>query len=140
MGTDMQAEAQGINTYSQIPVGSYFGAGVGRSMVYKNKNIVGCNKHDANLNSVTAAQFALQNSDCSVSVKLGVMALQNSQLSMYNNSIYCVNEAVSSEETSAENIYCNGKSNMRNGASKLSHINCSWFYGIAHTEEAHTHY
>lgn len=139
MGIDMQAEAQGITTYSQIPVGGYFGAGVGRSKVFQNRNIVGCNKHDMNLSPVNYAQFAIQNSDCSVSVRLGVMAIQNNQLQLYKNSIYCVDEAIGSEDTSAGNIYCNGTYTMRNGNSKSNRINCSWFTGIGHTEEAHTH-
>jgi hypothetical protein len=126
MGIDMQAEAQGITTYSQIPVGGYFGAGVGRSKVFQNRNIVGCNKHDMNLSPVNYAQFAIQNSDCSVSVRLGVMAIQNNQLQLYKNSIYCVDEAIGSEDTSAGNIYCNGTYTMRNGNSKSNRINCSY--------------
>lgn len=31
-----------------------------------------------------------------------------------------------------ENAYCNGKK-------KKGHVNCSWFTGIDHKEEFHTH-
>lgn len=127
----MSAETQ-IKTYSKVKVGSTLGNGVGKSKVFKDKNIVGCNKHDTNTESINTAQFALQNSDCSKSVKLGAMP------AIYPYSFNCVKEAVANIEGKG-NAYCNGTSKMANGTSKGSHINCSWFKGIAHTEEFHTH-
>lgn len=119
--------------YSKKSVGSYLGNGAGKSRVFKDTNIVGCNKHDKNTDSINTVQFALQNSDCSQSVKIGVAFPTD-----YPMSVYCVREAVSNIDGKG-NVYCNGTSKMANGTSKGSHINCSWFKGIGHSESFHTH-
>lgn len=134
MGEGMK-EAEGqvtIVTYPKKAVGQYYGNGVGRSKIYRDTNIVGCNKHDTDTTSINTAQFALQSSDCSSSVKLGIAYAANpTGLSAYWMSAYCVSEAISGEE-GLENAYCNGK--LKNGRT-----NCSWFTGIGHTESFHTH-
>lgn len=134
MGEGMK-EAEGqvtIVTYPKKSVGQYYGNGVGQSKIYRDVNIVGCNKHDTNTNSINTVEFALQSSDCSSSVKLGVAYLANpTGLSAYWMSAYCVSEAISSEDGGA-NAYCNGQ--LKNGKT-----NCSWFTGIGHTESFHTH-
>lgn len=134
MGEGMK-EAEGqvtIVTYPKKSVDQYYGNGVGRSRIYRDTNIVGCNKHDTDTTSINTAQFALQSSDCSSSVKLGLAYSTNpTGLSAYWMSAYCVSEAISGEE-GLENAYCNGK--LKNGRT-----NCSWFTGIGHTESFHTH-
>lgn len=112
--------------YPKKSIGSYLGNGAGRSKVFKDTNIVGCNKHDKNTNSITTKEFALQNSDCSQSVKIGVAFPTD-----YPMSVYCVREAVSNID-GKNNVYCNGTSKGRR-------INCSWFKGIGHSESFHTH-
>lgn len=140
----MEAEGQAVTQkfYGKIAVGQYFGLGKGRSMVYKDYNIVGCNKHDESCQEeISTWQFATQNSDCSQSVKLGLCYLANPTLnSMFYYSYYCVDEAMGAEDKNKDNIYCNGQPYMRGGRTyKNGHTNCSWFYGIGHSEEAHTH-
>ena len=126
------------NVYpAKVNVGSYVGQGAGRTKVYFNTNIVGCNKHDKNLNSINTVQFALGNSDCAKSVKLGLAALASSQASVkayYANSIFCVIEGMTSATgDNVQNAYCNGKRKAG------SHVNCSWFNGIGHSERFHYH-
>lgn len=126
------------NVYpAKVKVGSYVGAGAGRTKVYFNTNIVGCNKHDKNLKSITTKQFAAGNSDCAKSVKLGLIALADSSgflKAYYANSINCVIEGMTSiTGENVNNIYCNGKRKSGN------HVNCSWFNGIGHSERFHYH-
>lgn len=126
------------NVYpAKVKVGSYVGAGAGRTKVYFNTNIVGCNKHDKNLKSITTKQFAAGNSDCAKSVKLGLIALADSTgvlKAYYANSINCVIEGMTSVTgENVNNIYCNGKRKSGN------HVNCSWFNGIGHSERFHYH-
>lgn len=134
MGEGMQA-AEGqvtIVTYPKKSVNDYYGNGVGRSKIWRDTNIVGCNKHDTNTDSITTVEFALQSSDCSTSVKLGIAyAASPLLLSSYWMSANCVAEAISSDD-GLENPYCNGK--LKDGKT-----NCSWFTGIGHTESFHTH-
>ena len=120
--------------YKKRKVGTYIGAGAGRTKIYFNTNIVGCNKHDKNTKSITTKQFALQNSDCSKSVKLGLLAYNSPALNLlYWRSKYCVIEGMTSAiGDNKNNIYCNGKK-------KSGHVNCSWFRGIGHSEQFHTH-
>jgi len=138
MSEKMQnAEGQVVQVfYAKRKINDNFGAGKGATKVYKDTNIVGCNKHDKNLDSINTVQFATGNSDCAISVRLGLLS-QESVAILYPYSLYCVEESLS--EGNVENIYCNGKSNMRNGTSKNGHINCSWFKGIGHSESFHTH-
>ena len=139
MGEKMQqAEGQTVQVfYPKKNKQQALGAGAGVTTVYKDTNIVGCNKHDKNLNPINAVQFATGNSDCAKSIRLGVIVSSSTKLPLYPYSVYCVEEAAS--EGNVENIYCNGKSNMRDGTSKKGHINCSWFDGIGHSEAFHTH-
>lgn len=131
------AEGQTVQVfYAKKKKDDFFGAGSGRSQVYKDVNIVGCNKHDKNLNSINDVQFALQNSDCAKSVRLGIVQ-EPSQATVYPYSAFCVEEAFNM--IADQNLYCNGKDKMRNGTSKNGHINCSWFKGIGHSESFHTH-
>ncbi|MCM1540125.1 MAG: hypothetical protein NC121_02570 [Blautia sp.] len=134
MGNGMK-EAEGqvtIVTYPKRTAGQTYGNGVGQSPIHRDVNIVGCNKHDTDTTSINAVEFALQSSDCSMSVKLGVAYLANpTGLSAYWMSAYCVSEAISSED-GAGNAYCDGT--LKNGRT-----NCSWFTGIGHTESFHTH-
>ncbi len=143
MGNAMAAEGQAITYYPRKPVGDYYGSGVGRSKIWKEFNVVGCNKHDQDYNqAITMAQFAARNSDCSKSVKLGMVSIANPLWPLwkpYSYSEYCVDEAISGGDDGEANIYCNGQTTMRNGTSKGSHINCSWFSGIGHSESFHTH-
>lgn len=129
----MEAEGQvTIVTYPQRAVGQTYGNGVGQSKIYRDVNIVGCNKHDTDTTSINTVQFATQSSDCSSSVKLGIAYAANpTGLSAYWMSAYCVSEAISSDE-GLDNAYCNGQ--LKNGKT-----NCSWFTGIGHTESFHTH-
>lgn len=87
--------------------------------------------------SITTKQFAIQNSDCSKSVKLGLIALADATgilRATYANSIYCVIEGMQSAiGDNAENVYCNGKKKAG------GHVNCSWFNGIGHSERFHYH-
>ncbi|WP_288222471.1 hypothetical protein [uncultured Clostridium sp.] len=119
--------------YPKVKVGSKLGNGAGRSQVCKDTNIVVCNKHDKDTKSINSAQFALQNSDCSKSVKLG-----SAYPYAYPYSFNCVKEAVASIDGKG-NAYCTGTNKMKNGTNKGSHINCSWFKGIEHSESFHTH-
>lgn len=128
--SETQGQAQQV-FYAKKAVGKYLGNGAGRSKVFFNTNIVGCNKHDKNTNSINTAQFAIQNSDCSKSVKLGLAYLSNTLLSSYKMSANCVSEAVFSADGKG-NAYCDGKK-------KSGKVNCSWFNGIKHSESFHTH-
>ena len=77
-----------------------------------------------------------------MSVRLGLLSIANPLWPIYRPypySEYCVDEAISSEDNSGGNAYCNGTSTQQNGTSKGSHINCSWFSGIGHSEAFHTH-
>ncbi len=142
MGNEMEAEGQAITYYPKRAVGQYYGYGVGKSKIWKDTNVVGCNKHDKDYGeSISTKQFALRNSDCSKSVKLGLLSIANPFWPLYRPypySEYCVDEAISSDDGKT-NVYCNGKTKMKNGTSKGSHINCSWFSGISHSESFHTH-
>lgn len=86
---------------------------------------------------ITTAQFAVGNSDCAKSVKLGLVALADTTgiLRIYNaNSINCVIEGMTSAVgDNVSNIYCNGKRKSGN------YVNCSWFNGIGHSERFHYH-
>ena len=69
MGNDMEAEGQSITYYTKRAIGSYYGVGVGKSKIFKDTNIVGCNKHDTDYvndssTPITTTQFATRNSDC----------------------------------------------------------------------------
>lgn len=126
--------------YSKKKVGKSFGAGAGLCYVVYDTNIVNCNKCDGSATKkYTVKEFALKNSDCSKSVKLGLVALADrSYLGLvryyYRYSKYCVQEGMASLADSKEkNAYCNWKKKS-NG-----HVNCSWFNGIGHSEAFHTH-
>lgn len=135
--TDAKAQSTKCNFFSKRKVGNSFGHGAGKSYIYFDKNIVGCNKCDkSEAKSYTTNEFALGNSDCSKSVKLGLIALTNTILSSYYSySIYCVQEGMASVVSSdnESNAYCNHK--KKSGG----HVNCSWFNGIGHSEQFHTH-
>ena len=122
---------------ARVKPGTQVGKGAGVTNVYFETNIVGCNKHDTSLASITTKQFAIQNSDCSKSVKLGLIALADATgilRATYANSIYCVIEGMQSATgDNAENVYCNGKKKAG------GHVNCSWFNGIGHSERFHYH-
>ncbi len=135
MADDMsETEAQAVicNTgYPRVAPGEYIGNGKGRTKVYFDTNIVGCNKHDKSIKSITATEFLKQSSDCAMSFWYGVLALYGSNdatTRYYMKSIHCYNEALSDRQ----NEYCNGRK-------KSGHVNCSWFNGIGHTEMFHTH-
>lgn len=142
MGNEMEAEGQAITYYPKRAIGQTYGYGAGKSKIFKNTNIVGCNKHDKDYGQeITTAQFAARNSDCSKSVKLGLLSMASPTwptLKLYPYSEYCVYESITTIEGSA-NAYCNGKTTTKNGTSKGTHINCSWFSGIGHSESFHTH-
>lgn len=113
-----------------------FGHGVGYSPVFFDKNIVGCNKCDKSAKkNYTSYQFITGNSDCAQSTQLGLFASQNPiGAIVYYNSLHCLNEAMDAAENNPRaNEYCNGKKKSD------GHVNCSWFTGIGHTEEFHTH-
>lgn len=126
--------------YKKKSVGSTFGAGAGRCVVCFNTNIVNCNKCDGSATkNYSKVDFALKNSDCSKSVKLGLVALRD-RLPFkplryyYRYSIYCVQESMASlVDNKEKNAYCNWK--KKSGG----HVNCSWFNGIGHSEAFHTH-
>ncbi len=122
----------------QVKQYSGVGSGVGTTYVCFDVNIVQCNKHDKDLKSINAAQFAFGNSDCAASVKLGIVALSplssNDTRAYYINSTYCVNESLNADSSKDNgNIYCDGTKKAGN------HVNCSWFNGIGHSERFHYH-
>lgn len=112
--------------------GKVVGKGVGKTKVVTDSNIVVCNKHDSAVENITATDFALQNSDCSRSVKLGLLFLSDpEEFARYWRGAYCVQEAVGNIDGEG-NIYCKGKKHK-------VHYNCSWFPGINHSEKFHIH-
>lgn len=108
----------------------------------KKKNVVYCNKCDvSNKENYNAKDWAVGNSDCAISVRLGMMAssIGGTTLITYSRSVKCVIEACQSagqklheDSKWTNNVYCNG-------INKNGHFNCSWFTGIQHTEEFHLH-
>lgn len=130
-----EAEGQAVTLvfFPAQNIGTYIGAGAGRTQIVGSFNIVVCNKHDTSTNSITKEQFAQQNSDCSKSVRLGLMYYASPVLyNSYWRSGYCTIEAVTNE-TGIGNVYCNGKLHSD------GRYNCSWFTGINHAENFHIH-
>jgi len=150
MGESM-ASAQAIRTYNQIAGGTKITGGSCSMLVIKGapKNYVHCNEASTdksartNKNFVASntdlSKFPANNSDCAISIALGVSAMKNSILAIYYyNSINCAIEAAQAVGRrmgiSTSNVYCNTK--LKSG----NRYNCSWFNGIGHTQELHTHY
>lgn len=105
---------------------------MGKTKVVTNTNIVVCNKHDEAVENITAKDFAIQNSDCSQSVKLGLVFLSDPiGYATFWRGAYCVQESLSHIDGEG-NSYCKGKKHE-------VHYNCSWFPGIAHSEKFHIH-
>lgn len=112
--------------------GSRIGKGVGETRVVTDSNIVVCNKHDSAVEYISAKDFAIQNSDCSRSVKLGILYLSDTSLfNTFWRGAYCVQESLTNFDGEG-NSYCKGKKHK-------VHYNCSWFPGISHSEKFHIH-
>lgn len=129
-----QVEGQATQVFhKKVAVGKTLGNGAGKSKVSFDTNIVGCNKHDKNTKSINAAQFAIQSSDCAMSVRLGLLYATDplGNAKKYKMSYNCVLEAVTNVDGKS-NSYCDGKK-------KSGKVNCSWFTGIGHSESFHTH-
>lgn len=138
-------QAQTI-TFQTYPVGSIvpWSKGKGTMYIAKATNIVGCNKADtaSSDGSYSTSSFPWNNSDCAVSISNGLLYATSPLLFYsYYMDYYCVIEAMSSGDSKEQNIYCNGKSTMNDAShtSKGSHINCSWFTGVQHSEVLHAH-
>ena len=145
MGKAMEVTGSGLVFPTwYLEIGDVFGivspGNRASSTVVKDIHIVGCNKHDKGYVVSTAAQFALGSSDCSMSTKLGMLYASDPYgLSAFSYSFYCYLEAMGDLANTHGNVYCTGTATMDNGTSKGSHMNCSWFTGIAHNEAAHWH-
>ncbi|QKI82316.1 hypothetical protein [Kroppenstedtia eburnea] len=155
------ATVQGTATYPELKEGQLVGKGEGRMGIISDptkgepKNIVSCNKADGYESPVGKRpfdpagteewesdtwRFPANLSDCSRSIMLGFLYNQSSLIfGRYHMSEYCVIEsinAVMGEEPKDKDqyaAYCNWKQKGD------GHWNCSWFNGIKHTEELHTH-
>lgn len=131
--------ASGSILFPQYTTGTYipWATGSGGMKVVANGNIVHCNKADkvTSDGSYGTSSFPWNNSDCAQAISLGLAySLSPQSMINYSYSYYCYIEGVSSMlNDNSGNIYCNG-------TYKSGHYNCSWFYGINHTEALHYHY
>jgi len=106
-------------------------------------NIAKCNKAGDYTDDGTydTHWFPLNSSDCAQAIFLGMDYSEDPiTYADYSMNYYCWLEAINNDNSnSVPNIYCNGTYTMSNGESKGSHVNCSWFNGIGHTEVLHAH-
>ncbi|SEM91095.1 hypothetical protein [Lihuaxuella thermophila] len=159
---------QDVATYPQLPYNTFVGTGKGEDGADvlndgtmrivsdpskgEPKNIVSCNKasayespdgkkpFDPNATENWLSNtwmFPANDSDCTRSIGLGfIYDASLGLIDSYKMSHYCVLESINSAMDaldSYQNIYCDGMQKSD------GHWNCSWFNGIGHTEELHTH-
>ena len=146
---------QEITTYPKLEKGTAVGTGAGKMHILSDeeKNVVSCNKasshespegkkpFDPNAEeewTSDTGRFPANGSDCSRSIALGMLYNMNSWLfNRYRMSEYCViesiNHVMTEEKDKSYAAYCNWEKKAD------GRWNCSWFNGVGHTEELHTH-
>jgi hypothetical protein len=140
------ATTQGIRYYQHYAKNTTLVYGNEGMKVVSDTDVVSCNEISKNsssssdirshLSETDFSKFPANGSDCATSIALGAIAQTNPVLAvLYHNSIFCDIEAAQAVgrrmHLTLSNIYCNG--NYGGG-----HWNCSWFYGIGHSEKLHT--
>lgn len=116
--------AAGANGYSFPP---------GSNRLYTADGIIGCNKCYQSFFTADDTSKLMPYSDCWNSILFGIShALDPNENFVYYMSLNCFIEAILTNEGSNEtNIYCNGTLKTD------GHYNCSWFFGINHSERFH---
>jgi len=142
-GAQVYATSGSIIYFPQIPRLSRvpWSKDPGGMYIAKDTNVVGCNKADNYTldKAYETGSFPFNDSDCAVSIWLGfAYASDPLSYSYQPMTYYCWIEALGND-SSEENIYCNGKTEMSTHQSKGIHTNCSWFDGVNHPEELHAH-
>ncbi|MDN4595234.1 hypothetical protein [Polycladomyces subterraneus] len=130
--------------YPEQPVPSYPGIGRGEMKIFDANNLVSCNKADKGIEDLDGygdtADFPLNFSDCSISIRYGVMFAYNPVMyAPFYRSYNCVIESIQNGmDNSERNVYCNMKRKLAFPELEY-HYNCSWFFGIEHSESMHAH-
>jgi hypothetical protein len=110
--------------------------GDGTMWIIKSGNLVGCNKADnaSSDGGYETNSFPWNDSDCAKAIALGsAYSVNPIAFSSYYMNYNCYIEGFQQMTGEGTNIYCNGKE--KSGY----HFNCSWLYGINHTETLHAH-
>jgi CarboxypepD_reg-like domain len=140
--SQQDVHAQGFRFYPEQPVGTIAGTGRGSMQIFAPGNIVGCNKADAGVSvpgqpdpNDDSGRFPFNFSDCSISIGLGTAYAGDPLFSWpYHMSYNCFIESIQNGmQDDGQNVYCNGQ------RKDDGHWNCSWFNGIEHPENLHTH-
>lgn len=148
-------KTQAITTYPQLKKGTKVGVRAGQMTILSDeeKNVVSCNKASSYESpegkkpfepnateewTSDTGRFPANGSDCSRSIALGMLYNTNSSLfRKYVMSEFCViesiNHVMTEEKDKSYAAYCNWEKK------EDGHWNCSWFPGVGHTEELHTH-
>jgi hypothetical protein len=144
MSSQGSVSAQGERFYPEQPVPSYPGIGRGKMKIFDVNNLVSCNKADKGIENLDGygdtADFPFNFSDCAISIGYGVMFGSNpiAYAPFYRSSNCFIESIQNGMDNSEQNVYCNMKKKFAFPEFEY-HYNCSWFFGIDHSESMHAH-